>query len=108
MEQNLNDVNEVSTQMDDASTSGPTEQELLDAVMKNSPVMEEAVNVPLPEEESEQVDPAETSCTKTQKLEEVVSEETEEEVEVQLKKKLKKTMPLNEAATNESDVLYYR
>ena len=41
MEKNTNDVTEVSTQMDDASTSGPTEQELLDAVMKNSPIMEE-------------------------------------------------------------------
>ena len=59
MEQNLNDVNEVSTQMDDTSSSGPTEQELLDAVMKNSPIMEEVV--PLPEEESEQVDPEEST-----------------------------------------------
>ena len=77
MEENTNDVTEVSTpQVDDASTSGPTEQELLDAVMKNSPIMEEIV--PLPEEETEQVDPAET-VDEDPEAEEVVSEEAEEE-----------------------------
>jgi len=79
MEQELNDVNEVSTpQVDDTSSSGPTEQELLDAVMKNSPIMEE-VGVPLPEEETEQVDPEETSEEVDPVEEEAVSEETEEE-----------------------------
>ena len=77
MEQNLNDVNEVSTQSDDTSSSGPTEQELLDAVMKNSPIMEEAV--PLPEEETEPVDPEETSEEVDPVEEEAVSEEAEEE-----------------------------
>jgi len=77
MEQNLNDVNEVSTQSDDTSSSGPTEQELLDAVMKNSPIMDEAV--PLPAEETEQVDPEESSEEVDPVEEEAVSEETEEE-----------------------------
>ena len=103
MEQNLNDVNEFSTQSDDASSSGPTEQELLDAVMKNSPIMEE-IGVPLPEEETEQVDPAETSEEVDPVEEEVVSEETEEEVETE-EEKTEEDDAAEEAATNESEVL---
>lgn len=69
---------DVSTPMDDASGSGPSEQELLDAVMANSPIMEEAAP-PLPEEEIEVPDPTESE----EEVEDPDSEEVEAEGEVE-------------------------
>ena len=65
--------------MDDVQSDGPTEQDLLDAVMKNSPIMDE-VAPPLPEEEEEVLDPEESEEVEEPADEEAVSEE-EEEVE---------------------------
>ena len=66
---------------DDVQNSGPSEQELLDAVLANSPMLEEA-EVPLPEEEIEYEDPVESDEeVEDPESEEVVSEEVEEEVE---------------------------
>ena len=64
---------------DDAQNQGPSEQELLDAVMQNSPIMEE-LDVPLPEEEEIAEDPEESEVEDPEESEEAVSEE-EEEVE---------------------------
>lgn len=73
--------NESLPPMDDIQDQGQTEQELLDAVMKNSPIMDE-VDIPLPEEEVSEVDPVESDEeVEDPESEEVVSEETEEEVE---------------------------
>ena len=67
---------------DDVQNQGPSEQELLDAVMKNSPIMDE-VDIPLPEEELSKEDPVETADAEAEDpaVEEAVSEEVEEEVE---------------------------
>ena len=65
--------------MDDAQNQGPSEQELLDAVMSNSPIMDE-IGVPLPEEEEIVEDPEESEVEDPEESEEAVSEE-EEEVE---------------------------
>ena len=62
---------------DDTQDQGPTEQELLDAVMKNSPIMDEVAATP--EEEIPALDPAESE--EDPESEEVVSEEAEESVE---------------------------
>ena len=43
-------VDNVSTHMDDAGATGPSEQEMLDAVMANSPLLAGEEEVPLPEE----------------------------------------------------------
>ena len=69
--------------MDDVQNSGPTEQELLDAVLGSSPLMAEAaIDVPLPAEEEEYEDPVESDEeVEDPESEEVVSEDVEEEVE---------------------------
>ena len=67
-------VNDSSTQMDDQSSTGPTEQELLDAVMSNSPIMDE-IDVPLPEEDDPDQDSVE--------IEEDEDEPTSEEAEIE-------------------------
>ena len=59
---------------DDVQGQGQSEQALLDAVMANSPIMEEA-GVPLPNVETEEVDPVETDELDPE------SEETVEDVE---------------------------
>ena len=64
---------------DDISNAGPTEQELLDAVMANSPIMDE-MEVPLPVEEEIVEDPEDSNAEDPEEFEEAVSEE-EEEVE---------------------------
>ena len=76
---------DVSTPMDDAPASGPTEQELLDAVMANSPIMDDAAP-PLPEEEIPEEVPMESdedpeSEEVEEHEEELEEEEVEEEVE---------------------------
>ena len=72
---------DTSTQvMDDVqAVDGPSEQELLDAVMANSPIMEE-VGIPLPEEEVHD-DGADESVDEDPEAEEAVEEDDEEEVE---------------------------
>ena len=74
--------NETLPVMDDAQTDGPTEQELLDAVMANSPIMDE-VAPPLPEEEEIVQDPEESEEVEEdpEESEEAVSEDEEEEIE---------------------------
>lgn len=74
--------NETLPVMDDAQTDGPSEQELLDAVMANSPIMEE-LDVPLPEEEEIVQDPDESDEVDEdpEESEEAVSEDDEEEIE---------------------------
>ena len=66
---------------DDVQNSDPTEQDLLDAVMRSSPMMEDMAP-PLPTEEEIVEDPAESDEeVEDPESEEVVSEEIEEEVE---------------------------
>ena len=91
-----------STQMDDipAVDNGPTEQELLDAVMKNSPIMDE-VAPPLPDEEEIVEDPDE-SVDEDPETEEAVSEE-EEEVEEEVEEAEDEDAG-DEPATQEADV----
>lgn len=59
-----------------ADNNGQTEAQLLDAVLKNSPIMNEID--PLPTEEIPEVDPAETVEEDPESTEEVVSEDVEE------------------------------
>ena len=89
---NTNNEEIVSTQSDDATNVGQTEQELLDAVMKSSPIMDE-IGESLPEEEIPEVDPTETDTKEEDPVEseEVVKEEVEEEKSK--RKKLQMRMP---------------
>ena len=63
-----------------ATDQGQTEQDLLDAVMRQSPIMNE-IAPPLPQEEALEADPAETD-EEDPESEEVVEDE-EEEVETE-------------------------
>lgn len=78
-----------STQMDDipAVDNGQSEQDLLDAVMRNSPIMEEA-DVPLPAEEEMYDDPDESDEVDPDESEEAVSEDYEEGVEEELEEEV--------------------
>ena len=87
-------------QTDDVQDQGPSEQELLDAVMRNSPIMEDAA-VPLPDEEIEVMDPEESE-TEDPDSEEAVSEE-EEEVEED-EEEIEGEDAADEAATEEPEV----
>lgn len=80
----INDVEDTLPVSDDMSPADQ-EQALLDAVMANSPIMEEAGGVPLPDEaESEVPDPEESVEEEDdQEAEEAVSEEEEEVEEVE-------------------------
>ena len=69
--------NESLPATDDVQDQGPSEQELLDAVMANSPFAEEAGLVPLPDEGEIDEDPAD-SDEEDPESEEVVSEDDEE------------------------------
>ena len=70
--------NESLPPQDDVQSQGPSEQDLLDAVMANSPIMEEA-GVPLPVEEEIEEDPVESDEeVEDPESEEVVSEDDEE------------------------------
>ena len=60
---------------DDISNTGPSEQELLDAVMANSPIMEEIDAPPLPEEEDQVQDPVDAEDDEDPVEEEAVSED---------------------------------
>ena len=68
---------------DMVSDAGPSEQELLDAVMRQSPIMEEIEEPPLPEEEEIVEDPEESveEDPETDESETDEEEEIEEEVE---------------------------
>ena len=87
-------------QTDDVQDQGPSEQELLDAVMRNSPIMDEAA-VPLPNEEIEVMDPEESEAEDPDS-EEAVSEE-EEEVETD-EEEVEGEDAADEAATDEPEV----
>ena len=78
-----------------------TEAALLDAVMRNSPIMEE-VGEPLPEEEITEVDPEESDEVDPEESEEAVSEE-EEEVEDEAEE-TEDEDAADEAATQETEV----
>ncbi len=71
-----------STPMDDvpAVDSGQTEANLLDAIISNSPIMDELEDNSLPEEEITEVDPVESE-EEDPESDEAVSEDYEEEVE---------------------------
>ena len=98
-----NNAEAVSTQLDDSANVGQTEQELLDAVMKNSPIVDE-ISQSLPEEEVPQVDPTESETEEEDPIEseEVVKEEVEEEeVEEEV---TEGEDAVDETATQEPDV----
>ena len=100
----MNDVKDNSTpEADDVSNTDPSEQELLDAVMKNSPIMDE-VNVPLPEEEETVQDPVETEEPEDPESEEAVSED-EEEVSEETEEEVEDEDAVEETATQEADIL---
>lgn len=97
----VNDVDGVSTPTDDTPTADQ-EQALLDAVMANSPIMDE-VGIPLPDEVEEEVqDPVETD-EEDPESEEVVSEDEEEEEEVEVEEDEDEDAA-EEVATQEADV----
>ena len=76
--------NESLPGQDDVQNQGPSEQELLDAVMQNSPIIDEIDAPPLPEEEDQVPDPVESEDEEDPVEEEAVSEEEElEEEEVE-------------------------
>ena len=75
------EANESLPHVDDIpATDGPSEQELLDAVMSNSPIMDE-LNVPLPDEGEIEQDPDESDYEDPEESEEAVSDEEEGEDE---------------------------
>ena len=80
--------------------NGQTEQELLDAVMKNSPIMDE-VAPPLPTEEISEVDPVESDIEDPEESEEIVSEE--EEVTEEAEEEVEGEDAVEETATQEPD-----
>ena len=95
------DVQDTLPVMDDMS-SADQEQALLDAVMANSPIMDE-VGIPLPEEtESDVPDPEDSEEEDDQEAEEAVSEE-EEEVEEEVEEDEDEDAA-DEAATQDADV----
>ena len=85
--------------MDNVQSDGPSEADLLDAVMRNSPIMEEAGIVPLPEEQVDLDDPAEP-VDEDPDTEEVVRDE--EEV-VETEEELEEDEDAPEGATQEAE-----
>ena len=78
----MNIENESLPVSDDVQVDGQTEQELLDAVLTQSQFLtDDELGVPLPDEETEEVDPAESEDEDPESDEDVVSEDDEEEVE---------------------------
>lgn len=88
---------------DDISNTGPSEQELLDAVMANSPIMEEIDAPPLPEEEDQVQDPVDAEDDEDPVEEEAVSEDDGEGVE-ELEEELEDGDDAEEASTDVPDV----
>ena len=100
----MNDANDTLPVSDDMS-SADQEQALLDAVMANSPIMEE-LDVPLPEEqESDVPDPEESDEVEDdlEESEEAVSEDEEEEYEEEVDE-AEVEDAADEAATQDTDV----
>ena len=97
----MSEVEQTVPDMDHSATEqGPTEQELLDAVMRSSPIMDE-IGESLPVEEEIVQDPAEaTDEEDPESEEEVVSDDEVEEEEEEAEEE----DAAEEAATEESDV----
>ena len=96
----MSEVEQTVPEMDHSATEqGPTEQELLDAVMRSSPIMDE-IGEPLPVEEEIVQDPAESEEEDPESEEEVVSDDEVEEEEEEAEEE----DAADEAATDESDV----
>ena len=85
--------------MDDSQSQGPSEQELLDAVMRNSPIMDE-VSIPLPVEEETVQDSEESVDEDPEDTEEADSDDEVEEEEVEVDDE----DAADEAATDVSEV----
>ena len=98
-----NNVNESLPVSDDNQNvdNGQTEQDLLDAVMRNSPIMDE-VSEPLPVEEVPELDPAESDVEDPEESEEVVSEE--EEVTEESEEEVEGEDAVEETATQEPEI----
>ena len=78
----MNIENESLPVTDDVQVDGQTEQELLDAVLSQTEFLkdEERPDIPLPDEETDEVDPAESEIEDPEVEEDVVSEDEEEEI----------------------------
>ena len=87
--------------MDDVQVDGQSEKQLLDAVLANSELAQQAGIVPLPEEEMVEDDPVETE-EQDPESEEAVSEDKGEEVEVVEEQDLDEDAA--QAATQQSEV----
>ena len=95
--------NDILPGTDDGQDQGPSEQDLLDAVMANSPIMDE-VAPPLPDEEEIVQDPEESEEVEDpEESEEAVSEDEEEEYEEE-EEEVEDEDADDESATQEADV----
>ena len=83
------------------AANGQTEQELLDAVLRNSPIMDE-VAPPLPTEEISEVDPVESDIEDPEESEEIVSEE--EEVTEEAEEEIEGEDAVEETATQDPEI----
>ena len=97
----MNDVNDTLPVQSDDISSADQEQALLDAVMANSPIMDE-VPVPLPTEVESDIPDPEESAEDPEEVEEAVSEE-EEEVEEDVEEEEVEDAD-DESATQDADV----
>ncbi len=89
--------------MDDVQVDGQSEKQLLDAVLANSELAQQAGIVPLPEEEIVEDGPVEAVEQEDQDAEEAVSEDEGEEVEV-VEEQDSDEDAAEEAATQEAEV----
>lgn len=98
----MNDNMDSTQQMDDMPqvAEGPSEQELFDAVMRNSPMMEGA-DVPLPEETVDDEDPDEVVDADPETTEDVSDEDNEPE---EAEEDIEDEDAGDEPATQEADV----
>ena len=92
-------VEGASTPMDDTPPTGQTEQDLLDAVLRTSPMMEEITDPPPPVEEMSDVDPEELEEVLETAEDESVSED---DVEVEAEEEVEEGE--DDASTQEPDV----
>ena len=100
----MNIENESLPVTDDVQVDGPTEQELLDAVLANTEFLsDEDRGVPLPDEELDEVDPAESEIEDPEVDEDVVSEDDEEEIP-EIPEEAEGEDAVEETATQEPDV----
>ncbi len=89
--------------MDDVQVDGQSEQQLLDAVLANSELAQQAGIVPLPEEEIVEDGPVESEEQEDQDTEEAVSEDEGDEVEI-VEEEGAIEDAAEEAATQEIDI----